>query len=87
VLTCEEIAAIPDSVDRAERANDLLWRGHPRPSQVRLLRAQALKEALRGGTDADAVAARLGVRADDLEWMMTRGGSSEWPGTRPGLAA
>jgi hypothetical protein len=78
VPTCEEIALISDSVDRAARANDLIWDGHPRPSQLRELRADALRTALEEGKDAEVLAARLGERVGDIAWM-TRRERPTWP--------
>jgi hypothetical protein len=78
VPTCEEVASIPDSVDRAARANELMWRDHPRPRALRELRADALRTAINEGRDAAELAARLGVRAADIEWM-TRRDAPTWP--------
>ncbi|OHV62177.1 hypothetical protein BCD48_05040 [Pseudofrankia sp. BMG5.36] len=72
------MASIEDSVDRAAHANDLIWRNHPRPSQLRQLRADALRAALSEGKDATEIASRLGVRADDIAWM-TSSETASWP--------
>lgn len=79
--TCEEVASIEDSVDRAARANELIWRSHPQRSQLRELRADALRAALREGKDAAEIAGRLGVRTDDITWMTSRE-TATWP-SRP----
>jgi hypothetical protein len=78
VPTCEEIASISDSVDRAARANDLIWNGHPRPTELRRLRAEALRTALDEGREAAELAGRLGVRPGDIAWMAA-GDESDWP--------
>jgi hypothetical protein len=78
VPTCEEIASISDSVDRAACANDLIWNGHPRPTKLRELRAEALRAALQEGRDAEDLATRLGVRTADIAWM-TRRDQATWP--------
>ncbi|OHV29080.1 hypothetical protein BCD49_36775 [Pseudofrankia sp. EUN1h] len=72
------MASIEDSVDRAAHANELIWRNHPRPTQLRQLRADALRAALREGTDVTEIASRLGVRSDDIAWM-TSHETSTWP--------
>jgi hypothetical protein len=78
VPTCEEIASIADSVDRAARAHELIWGDHPRPRRLRELRAEALRTAIDEGRDAAELAARLGVRATDIDWM-TRRDEPTWP--------
>ena len=81
VPTSEEVALIPDSADRAARANDLMWRNPRRPRDLRQLRADALRAAIDEGRDPVELAARLGVRATDLEWM-TRADEPTWPPRR-----
>jgi hypothetical protein len=78
VPTCEEVASIADSVDRAARANDLLWRKPQHPRDLRELRADALRAAIDEGRDRSELAARLGVRDSDLDWMTSRD-EPAWP--------
>lgn len=65
-------------MDRAARANDLIWRNHPRPTQLRQLRADALRTALSEGRDAAELADRLGVKAGDIAWMTSQE-KPTWP--------
>ncbi|WP_157488659.1 hypothetical protein [Pseudofrankia sp. DC12] len=76
--TCEEVASIADSVDRAARAHELFGGKHPRPGQLRDLRADALRTAIGEGRDATELASRLGVRAADIAWM-TSLDKPTWP--------
>ena len=69
VPTCEEVASIADSVDRAARAHELIGGKTSRPGQLRELRASALRTAIGEGRDATELATRLGVRAADIAWM------------------
>ena len=61
------LAAVPDPVDRAAAADEVMWlgaRGSYRAA--RDIRKLALVEALEGGRSPEEIAARLGVRPVDV---------------------
>lgn len=79
-VTSEEVLDVADPVERAGLADELMWTAHPQRSRLRMIRADAIRQALDDGRLPDDVAKRLKVKVDDIGWMADR------PVERPGAA-
>jgi hypothetical protein len=77
VPTWEEVAALPDPLDRAALANDLMWNAPSGRSAYRALRASSVAAAIDAGHSAEEISARLQVKPSDVAWM-ARADSEQW---------
>lgn len=68
-MTYEDVIQVPDPVERAVLADNLMWADHPRRLDLRTARGMALREALDAGHDVEEIARRLVVTVKDLNWM------------------
>ena len=78
------LAQVSDPVERAQRADELLWAMDPRYAEgVYAVRRAALHEALAAGSSRSTLAAALAIHVRDLDPMLTEPARARPPAGEP----